>query len=331
MEKITQLSTPGDDAGVFDDPVLQSMLGCGDAGIGFQQIGQQEIPLKDCHPWHDEENSSQPFRMYPKAKLDELAADMAVRGLDNPIIVRHYEGGYQILAGHNRVEAARLIGWVTIPAKVVKVSDDAARLIMVNTNLHQRDKILPSERAKAYKIQLDSMKRQAGRPSKDNSAQIALNYNGKQSRDLLAEQTGASKDQIQRYIRLNELVPELLEMVDNEQLPFTVGVSLSYLNHAKQQLLVDTMIQNGITTINGKQADFFKSQGETLNETTIHQLFGITDSNSVPTSKPPKPITIKIPAELWGDIPMKLAKDMALIRRIVADSKQYAEEIKCRK
>ncbi len=330
MAKITQLSTPGDDAGVFDDPVLQSMLGCGDAGIGFQQTGQQEIPLKDCHPWHDEENSGQPFRMYPKAKLDELAADMAVRGLDNPIIVRHYEGGYQILAGHNRVEAARIIGWVTIPAKVVKVDDDAARLILVNTNLHQRDKILPSERAKAYKLQLDSMKRQ-GKRNDLTCSQFGNRLDGKKSGELLAEQLGESKNQIFRYIRLNELVPELLEMVDNEQLPFTVGVSLSYLNHAKQQLLVDTMIQNGITTLNGKQADFFKSQGETLNETTIHQLFGITDSNSVPTSKPPKPITIRIPAELWGDIPMKLAKDMALIRRIVADSKQYAEEIKCRK
>ena len=330
MAKITHLSTPGNDAGVFDDPVLQSMLGCGNANIGLRQTEQQDILLKSCIPWHDEENSGQPFRMYPKAKLDELAADMAVRGLDNPIIVRHYEGGYQILAGHNRVEAARIIGWVTIPAKVVKVDDDAARLILVNTNLHQRDKILPSERAKAYKLQLDSMKRQ-GKRNDLTCSQFGNRLDGKKSGELLAEQLGESKNQIFRYIRLNELVPELLEMVDNEQLPFTVGVSLSYLNHAKQQLLVDTMIQNGITTLNGKQADFFKSQGETLNETTIHQLFGITDSNSVPTSKPPKPITIRIPAELWGDIPMKLAKDMALIRRIVADSKQYAEEIKCRK
>lgn len=316
MGKKLELNHQQKNTDVFNDPLLKSMLGCGDATLGIRQTEPMEIPVQDCFPWHDEENTTQPFHMYPEDKLLELAADMEARGLDNPIIVRPYEAGYQILAGHNRVEAAKLIGWDTISAKIVNADDDAARLIMVNTNLLQRDKILPSEKAKAYKIQLDSMKRQ-GQRTDLTCAQFEHKSEGTKARDILAEQTGENRNQIQRYIRLNSLLPNLLEKVDTEQVPFTAGVSLSYLSTDKQQLLQDIMEQHEISTINGKQAEFFKSRGDSLEEETIKQIFGISDSEAPPAPKPPKPITIKIPADVWGDLPLELAKDEELIRRIV--------------
>ncbi len=309
----------------MDDPMLKSLLGCGTTG-NITQAGSQKVPLDFCYPWHDEDNATQPFRIYPQERLQELAADMAARGLDNPIIVRSYDGGFQILAGHNRVEAAKMIGWTEIDAKVVDVDDDAARLIMVNTNLMQREKILPSEKARAYKIQLDAMKRQ-GKRTDLTCAQIEHKLNLTKSRDIIADQMGENRNQIQRYIRLNELVPQLLDMVDNEQLPFTVGVSLSYLSHPKQQLLLDIMGWYDIQTINGKQAEFFKSRGDTLDDTTIRQIFGVTDTKDDSEPKPQKPIRINIPANVWPKhIPAKMAKDKKLIQRIAAVIEEYAAE-----
>jgi hypothetical protein len=331
MAKKLELNRPQRNIAILEDPLLKSMLGCGDATIGIRQAEPQEVPLDVCFPWHDEENTVQPFHMYPQDKIQELAADMALRGLDNPIIVRPYEGGFQILAGHNRVEAAKLAEWTTIPAKIVTVDDDAARLIMVNTNLMQRDQILPSEKAKAYKIQLDSTKRQLGRPPKENEGQIVHLYSGKRTTEIVGENTGENYKQVQRYIRLNFLLLNVLEMVDTVQIPFTAGVALSYLSHPKQQLLLDIMTEHDIQTINGKQAEFFKSRGDSLDEATIRQIFGITDSDAPPAPKQPKPVTIKIPAEVWGYLSPALAKDKELIRRIAAEIEKYAEEIRCQK
>jgi ParB family chromosome partitioning protein len=329
MGKKLELNHQQKNTDVFNDPLLKSMLGCGDATLGIRQTEPLEIPVQDCFPWHDEENTTQPFHMYPEDKLQELAADMEARGLDNPIIVRPYEAGYQILAGHNRVEAAKLIHWETIPAKIVNADDDAARLIMVNTNLLQRDKILPSEKAKAYKIRVDSLQRQLGRPPKDNEGQIVPHLTGRRTTEIIGENTGENYKQIQRYIRLNFLLPDVLKMVDTEQIPFTAGVALSYLSPSKQHLLENIMDEHEVTTINGKQAEFFKSRGDSLDEDTIKQIFRISDSSAPPAPKPPQSITIKIPAEVWGDLPPELAKDTTLLQLIAEEIKRYAEETKC--
>jgi len=308
---------------VFDDPLLKSMLGCGDATIGIRQAEPQEVPVALCYPWHDAENSTQPFHLYSQDKLRELACDMAVRGLDYPIIVRPYETGYQILAGHNRVEAAKLISWDTILAKIVDVDDDDASLILVNTNLYQREKKLPSEKARAYQIQMKAMTRKAGRPSKENGGQVDHHFQQGKTLDILAEQSEDSAKQIQRYTRLNLLLPNLLDMVDMEQIPFTAGVALSYLSASNQKLLLDIMEQHEVTSINGKQAECFKSRGDTLTDSFIRLILGVTQSNDPPAAKPPKPITIKIPAEVWGDLPPSLAKDAELMIRIKAVIEEY--------
>jgi ParB family chromosome partitioning protein len=322
MAKKLELNHQQKNTDVFNDPLLKSMLGCGDATLGIRQTETMEIPVADCFPWHDEENTTQPFHMYPEDKLLELASDMEARGLDNPIIVRQYEAGYQILAGHNRVEAAKLINWETIPAKIVNADDDAARLILVNTNLFQREKVLPSEKAKAYQIQLSALKRQGERADL-TSSQVGTKLN-QRSNQILAERMGESKNQIARYVRLNFLLPDLLEMVDSQQIPFTAGVSLSYLSDSNQQLLLNVMEQHEVTTISGKQADCFKLRGNDLNDSFIRLILGLIQSNDHPVQKPLKPITIKIPADIWGDLPPTLAKDTELMLRIRAVIEEYA-------
>jgi hypothetical protein len=140
---------------------------------------------------------------------------------------------------------------------------------------------------------------------------------------------GENYKQIQRYIRLNFLLPDVLKMVDTEQIPFTAGVALSYLSPSKQHLLENIMDEHEVTTINGKQAEFFKSRGDSLDEDTIKQIFRISDSSAPPAPKPPQSITIKIPAEVWGDLPPELAKDTTLLQLIAEEIKRYAEETKC--
>lgn len=160
-----------------------------------------------------------------------------------PIIVRPVENGnYEIVSGHRRHHAAVLAGQEEIPAIVREMDEDAAILVMVDSNL-QRESILPSEKAFAYRMKLEAMKRQAGRP-KENSAQIGSNYFGKESREILAEQTGESRNQISRYIRLTHLIPYILEMVDNKNIAFNAAVEISYLSEKGQKLLQDNMEVN---------------------------------------------------------------------------------------
>ncbi|MEM5781279.1 MAG: ParB/RepB/Spo0J family partition protein, partial [Lawsonibacter sp.] len=135
-----------------------------------------EVPLERLSPWQDAEHSRQPFRPYPMEKLRELAENIAQYGVLSPIFVRPYESGYQILAGHNRVAAAKLAGLTTIPAVVREVDDDTAKLVLTDSNLYQREKLLPSEKAWAYRIRLDAIRRKAGRPAQNNSRQVGENY-----------------------------------------------------------------------------------------------------------------------------------------------------------
>ncbi len=195
-----------------------------------------ELPLAELHPFRNH-----PFKVVDDEKMQDTAQSIREHGVLVPAIVRpREEGGYEIVAGHRRHFASQIAGLDTMPAIVRDLDDDAATIIMVDSNL-QRETLLPSERAWAYKMKLDAMKRQAGRPSKDNCSQVGNNFSGQRSSELMAQQIGESKNQIFRFIRLTELIPPLLDMVDERKIAFNPAVELSYLKPEEQIELLDAM------------------------------------------------------------------------------------------
>lgn len=188
------------------------------------------IDLIDDFPNH-------PFKVKDDDSMMELVESIKDKGLINPVLVRPIENGrYEMISGHRRKRACELAGIKTIDSKVMDCSRDEATLLMVDSNL-QREEILPSEKAFSYKLRLDAMKRTAGRPSKDNLVPVGLNS----SRNELSTQTGESQTQIQRYIRLTELIPQLLDMVDEKRIAMRPAVELSYLQPKEQLWLVDAI------------------------------------------------------------------------------------------
>lgn len=184
-----------------------------------------------------------PFKVIDDDKMADMVESIKEYGVLVPIIVRPVENGeYEIVSGHRRHHAAVLAEQQEIPAIVREMDDDVAVLVMVDSNL-QRENILPSEKAFAYKMKLEAMKRQAGRP-KENSAQIGSNYLGKESREILAEQTGESRNQISRYIRLTNLISDILQMVDDKNIAFNAAVEISYLSKDEQKMLYENMEVN---------------------------------------------------------------------------------------
>lgn len=175
-----------------------------------------------------------PFKVQVNEEMYELADSIKQHGILSPIIARpHPEGGYEIVSGHRRVKASELAGIEKVPVLVRELDDDAAIILLVDSNLH-RENILPSEKAYAYQMKLEAMKRKAGRPEKENFVQIGQNFSPTNSRKELAEQTGESSVQIQRYIRLTNLIDPILEMVDNKQIALNAAVELSYLGSKEQ-------------------------------------------------------------------------------------------------
>jgi len=226
-----------------------------------------EIPLSEISDF-----PSHPFKVKADEAMLEMADSVNQYGVLVPGLVRpKADGGYEMVAGHRRKKASELAGKETIPCIVRELDDDAATIIMVDSNL-QRESILPSEKAFAYKMKLEAMKRQAGRPSK-NSAQVGSNSFGKESREILAEQVGESRNQISRYIRLTELKPSLLEMVDEKHIAFNPAVELSYLAEKEQQDLLKTM-QSEDCTPSLAQAQRMKklSQDGKLSEDVIFSI-----------------------------------------------------------
>ena len=195
-----------------------------------------DIPLSEISDF-----PNHPFKVKADEAMLEMADSVKQYGVLVPALVRPKpDGGYEMVAGHRRKKASELAGKETMPCIVRELDDDEATIIMVDSNL-QRESILPSEKAFAYKMKLEAMKRQAGRPSKENSVQLELDYKGQQSRDILAKQAGESGPQIFRYIRLTELIPSILEMVDEKQIAFNSAVEISYLAEKEQQDLYNTM------------------------------------------------------------------------------------------
>lgn len=194
-----------------------------------------DIPLSEISdfPGH-------PFKVKADEAMLEMADSVKQYGVLVPGLVRpKADGGYEMVAGHRRKKASELAGSETMPCIVRELDDDQATIIMVDSNL-QREYILPSEKAFAYKMKLEAMKRQ-GQRTDLTSAQLGRKLEGKESREILAEQVGESKNQISRYIRLTELTPSILEMVDDKRIAFNPAVELSYLSEEEQQALYETM------------------------------------------------------------------------------------------
>lgn len=182
-----------------------------------------------------------PFKVKQDDAMAEMVESVRKYGVLVPALVRPKEdGGYEMVAGHRRKFAAALAELTEIPCIVRNLTDDEATIIMVDSNL-QRETILPSEKAFAYKMKLEAMKRQVGRPSKENSVPLGQNFEGKTSRELLAAKSPDSNTQIKRFIRLTELIPPVLQMVDDGKIAFRPAVELSYLSKEQQESLYSTM------------------------------------------------------------------------------------------
>ena len=187
----------------------------------------QQIPIDVLHPF-----TNHPFKVLDDEAMTRTVKSIAQYGVLAPLIDRpRSEGSYEIISGHRRQHAAQLAGLETLPVIVREMTDNAAVILMVDSNL-QRENTLPSERAFAYKMKLDAMRRTSGRPSKENVSQIGTQ---KRSDQIMAEELGESRNQIQRFIRLTNLIPELLDLVDEKKISFNPAVELSYLDEAQQQ------------------------------------------------------------------------------------------------
>ena len=243
----------------------------------------REIPLEEISDF-----PNHPF----KVKMDESMADMAESvkqyGVLVPALVREKpEGGYEMIAGHRRKMASELAEKKEIPCIVRNLTDDEAIIIMVDSNL-QREQILPSEKACAYKMKLDAMKRRAGRPSK-NSATVLPNFEGKTSRQILAEQAGESHEQIRKYIRLTELITPILDMVDSSKIAIRPAVELSYLPKEQQTILLDTMQLEDCTPSHAQAIKMrkFAEEGR-LNEDVILSILSEEKGNQKEQFRMPK-------------------------------------------
>ena len=216
----------------------------------------QQIPIDALHPF-----TNHPFKVLDDEAMTRTVESIAQYGVLAPLIARpRPEGGYEIISGHRRQYAAKLAGLDTLPVIVRQMSDDAAVILMVDSNL-QREHILPSERALAYKMKLDAMRRTSGRPSKENVSQIGTQ---KRSDQIMAEELGESRNQIQRFIRLTNLVPELLDMVDEKKIAFNPAVELSYLDESQQRDFLEAMedTQNAPSLSQAQQLKKMAQQGE---------------------------------------------------------------------
>ena len=215
---------------------LDDLFATEESRANAQREKVQEIPLGELHPFRNH-----PFKVKDDAAMQDTVDSVREYGVLVPAIARpDPDGGYELIAGHRRHHASELAGKETMPVIVRDLDDDAATIIMVDSNL-QREELLPSERAFAYKMKLDAMKRQAGRPMKENRDQVGHNFSGKRTVELIAENAPDSRNQIQRYIRLTELIPELLDMVDERKIAFNPAVELSYLKKEEQTLLLEAM------------------------------------------------------------------------------------------
>ena len=217
----------------------------------------QQIPIDALHPF-----TNHPFKVLDDEAMTRTVESIAQYGVLAPLIARPRPDGdgYEIISGHRRQYAAKLAGLETLPVIVRQMSDDAAVILMVDSNL-QREHILPSERALAYKMKLDAMRRTSGRPSKENPRQLVGNF---ETADVVGKESGESGRQVQRFIRLTNLIPELLDMVDEKKISFNPAVELSYLDESQQRDFLEAMedTQNAPSLSQAQQLKKMAQQGD---------------------------------------------------------------------
>ena len=207
----------------------------GSASDAAAKEQRTEMPLSDLHPFE-----GHPFKVLDDELMEQTVESIRQIGVVSPLIVRpDPEGGFEILSGHRRLHAAQLAGLETVPVIVKEMDDDAAIIFMVDSNL-QRENVLPSERAFSYKMKLEAMKHQGERGDL-TSGQVGQKSVGTVSRDIVAEQAGDSSRNVQRFIRLTNLIPEILDMVDEKKIAFNPAVELSYLKTSEQKEFLEAM------------------------------------------------------------------------------------------
>jgi len=259
----------------------------GNLGIA-PQMQLTQLPPHILDPWIDTTGKTQPFKPYPQDKLEELAENIRKNGVIEPICVRPMPTGrFQIIAGHNRVAAAKLAGLRTVPALVQQLTDDQAAILMVDSNLQHREQLLPSEKAFAYRLRLESLKRQ-GQRTDLTSCQIGTKL---RTDEILAESSSESARTIQRYIRLTYLIQPLLEMVDDGKPGFAAAVDLSFLTEAEQTMLLQVMEEEKKMP-GGAQAKALRKASAAGQLTDADAIRAILVPNSAP-----KPQFIKIPVD----------------------------------
>ena len=248
------------------------------------------LPVSELHdfPGH-------PFQVRDDEEMEKLAESITQHGVLMPGLVRpRAAGGYEIVAGHRRKFASMKAGIREMPVIVRDMDDDTAVILMVDSNV-QRENVLPSEKARAYKMKLDAIKRKAGRPSKENSGQLDQNFFNPYSVEKIAQDAGESTKQVQRYIRLNELIPELLEMVDGNEIKFNPAYELAFLRPEEQAVLYD-ILQAEEVTPSLSQAQRLKrvSQEGRLSEQDIAAIMREEKAQTRDTGK------VTLPAKLYA-------------------------------
>lgn len=223
-----------------------------------------------------------PFKVLDDEKMQDLMESIRINGILSPVLVRPIGNDtYEMVSGHRRMHAAMMLGMDTVPAIIREMTDDEAVVKMVDANI-QREELLPSEKAFAYKMKMDAMRRQAGRPSKDNSRQFVGNF---ETADVVGKENGESGRQVQRFIRLTELIPELLDYVDQKRIQFTVAVEISYIDQEVQKWLFEYIKDNGVVKLN--QITLLRAQLQTGAITQAKMIMLLNDSQpgKAPSSK----------------------------------------------
>ena len=239
-------------------------------GIDQEQTGQVlDVPIRELFPFQNH-----PFKVLDDEKMAQTVESVRENGILVPIMVRNRpEGGYEVISGHRRKHAAEIVGLETVPVIIRDLTDDEAVIAMVDANL-QREEILPSEKAFAFKMKLQAVSRVKGRPKKEG--QVVPNFQGMKSTEVVAEGTGESYKQIQRYIRLTELLPDLLEMVDNKTIKFNPAVELSYITPNEQYLLLEVMKEDDVVPSLSQAQQIKKlSQEKRCTKEALHALLAV--------------------------------------------------------
>ena len=255
-----------------------------------QTAGTTDVDVNAIYPFENH-----PFKVLDDEKMEELVDSIKLNGILTPVIVRpDDEGTYEMISGHRRLHAAKRAGLQKIPAIVKEMTNDDAILAMVDSNL-QREEILPSEKAFAYKMKYDAMKRKAGRPQRktaldraENGAQDGLNNSAQVGRnletgDILAQQVGESRNTVKRYIRLTELIPELLNLVDEKRLPFVTGYEMTFFTREIQKWLYEYCRENGIPKWNQVNGLRGVDMAKLTQEEMIQMLNGIRPAQTLPS------------------------------------------------